>query len=937
GDSPFLLVRLVALVEGLRRGELLPRWSPELSYGLGYPLFDFYGALAYYLATALHLAGLPAVEALKLVQAGGFAAASLAAFALARRHVGDLGGLVAAAAYGYAPYHLVNVYARGDSLGEFTAMALLPALLVALEVAAEGRLVGGVATALLFGSLILSHNLSALLAAPIVALWALWALASRWRAGARPPWRGIAAVGGGLAAGAGLTSYYWLPVLYDRRYIHFEHNTTGYFDFRGHFLAIGRLVQPALGYDYGLAGTSDGSLPFQLGLGQALLAFTGLVAAAVLVAARRRPPARAGWPLAALGLAIAAGYLALATPLGRPLWERLEPLQVVQFPWRLLAPASLGLALLAAAPAAALPARARAAWAIAAIAIAVVGGWGATPERWRIPDQDVDVAHVQRYEYLTSSIGSTVRYEYLPIAARERPWTSSYIAFPGGAGLRALAGQSIAAEPAGPLALRTSGPAGSLVVEHHFFPGWRALVDGGEVPVSASDPEGYLRIELPAGQHLLELVFAETRPRRLARYASIATAALAALGLAGLALLGRWRPRLPAEAGAAEAGAAEDGQAGSGRAGGGLPLVLGVAALALFALRAPLAEWLATPPDDGWDRRFAHEHAPWPYLAPDGIQLGAARVLAYRQPEITPGATASLMLSTEGGPQTVTVRLIAPAEAIVQAPRALGSTTAVIGGGVVRLGVAVPAGTPPGLYQFELAVDGGRRWLLEPLRIDRQPRPQAQTAGFAIFGGELGLDGVVPTGDASVARPAFQLRWRTTRVPSGDWRISTRLVDEAGHVWASADGRPADGFYPTRLWQARELVVERRDLTARLGTPPGRYRLEVRVYSLAEGRGGGRTELETVDARGQVAPLYRSGRFSLPAGPEPPAPPPGSPPLEWLETRLGVAEAAVGTTLPLELLWRAGAPRASDLTLLLQVGPLQQRQPVGGAAWRPGE
>ena len=29
GDSPFLLVRLVALVEGLRRGELLPRWSPE--------------------------------------------------------------------------------------------------------------------------------------------------------------------------------------------------------------------------------------------------------------------------------------------------------------------------------------------------------------------------------------------------------------------------------------------------------------------------------------------------------------------------------------------------------------------------------------------------------------------------------------------------------------------------------------------------------------------------------------------------------------------------------------------------------------------------------------------------------------------------------------------------------------------------------------------
>src|SRR5438132_144375 len=93
GDSPFLLVRLVAMFEGWRRGEVLPRWSPELSYGLGYPFFDFYGPLAYWAAALLHLVGLPAVESLKLVQALGFLGASLAMFALARRHLGDVGGL----------------------------------------------------------------------------------------------------------------------------------------------------------------------------------------------------------------------------------------------------------------------------------------------------------------------------------------------------------------------------------------------------------------------------------------------------------------------------------------------------------------------------------------------------------------------------------------------------------------------------------------------------------------------------------------------------------------------------------------------------------------------------------------------------------------------------------------------------------------------------
>lgn len=59
GDSPFLIVRTLAVLDALRRGTVFPRWSPELAYGLGYPLFDFYGALAFYGAALLAIAGLP--------------------------------------------------------------------------------------------------------------------------------------------------------------------------------------------------------------------------------------------------------------------------------------------------------------------------------------------------------------------------------------------------------------------------------------------------------------------------------------------------------------------------------------------------------------------------------------------------------------------------------------------------------------------------------------------------------------------------------------------------------------------------------------------------------------------------------------------------------------------------------------------------------------
>src|SRR5262249_48798580 len=156
--------------------------------------------------------------------------------------------------------------------------------------------------------------------------------------------RGILALGLAGALALGLSGFYWLPALSDRRFVHFEHNTTGYFNFHNHFLSLGRLVQTSLIYDYALDGTPDGSLPFQLGLLQVVAAVLGLLVCAAL--ARRLP--REALLLVAVGAAVGLGYAAVATPLTLPLWERVEPLQIAQFPWRVLGPASVGLALVAA-------------------------------------------------------------------------------------------------------------------------------------------------------------------------------------------------------------------------------------------------------------------------------------------------------------------------------------------------------------------------------------------------------------------------------------------------------------------------------------------------------------------------------------------------------------------------------------------------------------
>ena len=64
-DGIIHLYRLVELDNLFQHGVLFSRWAPDLVYGLGLPLFNFYAPLSYYLAEVFHLLGLSLVNALK--------------------------------------------------------------------------------------------------------------------------------------------------------------------------------------------------------------------------------------------------------------------------------------------------------------------------------------------------------------------------------------------------------------------------------------------------------------------------------------------------------------------------------------------------------------------------------------------------------------------------------------------------------------------------------------------------------------------------------------------------------------------------------------------------------------------------------------------------------------------------------------------------------
>ncbi len=180
GDSPFLLLRLHQLVSALSAGQFPVRWMPDADYGYGYPFFNYYAALPYYVAALLRFLGLSYVTALKLTQTGGLALGAAGMYAWARslrsgaapEGLPRAGAWLAAAAYTFAPFHLANLYVRGDSLSELWALAFYPLILWRAQRCLDRPdLRRMLSLALVTGLLVLTHNISALNFMPFVALY----------------------------------------------------------------------------------------------------------------------------------------------------------------------------------------------------------------------------------------------------------------------------------------------------------------------------------------------------------------------------------------------------------------------------------------------------------------------------------------------------------------------------------------------------------------------------------------------------------------------------------------------------------------------------------------------------------------------------------------------------------------------------------------------
>ncbi len=541
-DARHSVYFLVEFDRAFRAGALWPVWGPDLAVGFGYPLWLIYAPLAYFAGQAFHLLGLGFVAATKATWALGFILGALGTYRLARRWWGPAAGVVASVAFTYAPYHLVQIYVRA-ALAEFMALAWLPWVVLALVALwdAPGPRRAALA-ALAVAALLLLHTVSMLTFVPLIAglVLVLWLRDLAGQRG-RPRWlKAVSWTAAAAGVGGLLASIFLVPMLLERSYIVESQWVSATYNYRNHFIYPLQFVDPAWGFGYSVPGADDG-MSFQLGL--AIIALAG---AGAVTAIRRRPidlPRRAEALFLALASIIA---LFMMTPASTALWDVLPLVEMIQFPWRLLAVEVCTLALLAGLTAHWLEHRSnprRRTLAIAGLtsvllvaSLPYVRAELAPVEPWR----ESPLA-VFDFELNFKDMRGMTRWSERQPQDADSPLIAQYLA---GEEIRRAAivtGEgAIVAQEAGALHARATVLAvGPVRVRFYtyYFPGWRGTTNGQPVDLAPDPPNGLIGLDLPAGEHQVEVRFGATPVRTLG-------AGLSGAGLilvAGLFVLGRTR------------------------------------------------------------------------------------------------------------------------------------------------------------------------------------------------------------------------------------------------------------------------------------------------------------------------------------------------------------------------------------------------------------
>jgi len=514
--------RIHAMSLALQDGILWPRWISYLHLGYGYPIFNFYAPGYAYVTALFELAGLHITTAYNLANTLAWSFGSVGMYLLARRFLPGPAALLAAALWAYAPSRLYEVWWQG-SLAQIVAASLMPYFLLGiLKSAQEPTLRRILMIAFPFAALILSHTpmtyISGLYAAPLAFVAPLWMTGLKNRQAIFKRWLYI---GAGFVLAIGLASIFLIPMVLELSYVLISHGldetvnflTTQYLP-PGEIFTLPRLIDRT---DLYL------DLPRTLGLVGGVLSIFGATAAL-----RRK---QYGFIL--LNSAGLAFTIFMLLDVSFPVWLALPSFANLRFPARLLRMGAVLIALMGGASILLLPKRYQITGMGIGIALVVAQVLPITKpyDDW-LNWGNISALDEIEHERQDRTWGTVSYDEFNPVWGErifhdiptnpERYIDEPFHLRVFGRDIAALDWQGLAGENLAATKLRvTTDEARSVRFRQYYFPGWFASVNDERAEIYPDDEIGLITIDLPPGEHIVELRYIGTGLQKLATAISL--------------------------------------------------------------------------------------------------------------------------------------------------------------------------------------------------------------------------------------------------------------------------------------------------------------------------------------------------------------------------------------------------------------------------------
>lgn len=517
------MVDVYEMIRSLQLGGFPPRFAPDFNFGLGYPYFNFYYHLPFYITTVFHYLSFSMTDSFKYMLGLAVILSASGFYFLLRNHVSKVSAVFGTLVYILSPYFAVDLYVRGAP-GEMYIFALFPwagyFLNKYLKKSDSVNLAMAAISIFLIG---ISHNV---LLPFIYLLLFLYSLVNLiiFKTDLKKSLKIFLP----FILGVLLASYYLLPAFAEVKFV----SAYEQINIADHFPFIKQLILPHWGYGPSIWGFLD-DISFDIGTVNLIFLLVSFV---IFKFAKREVKI-----LLIFFWIVFAMAVILMNSRTLFFWESIRFLRLVQFPWRMLLLTTISTSFITGLVTEVISQKfkksAPAFLAATFILLMAFNIWHYHPSEYK---QISDEIYLERYFAYQSLDGERLKLnpEYLNFTEDFIPltiWQSKRFGnFAPRVRLEYTKDYSDVIVHQDNLFYDINYKSDidqNLIVQRTYFPGWEATLNGQKIPIEPYSEYGIIAIPVASGSGSIHLAFNDTPIRTIADSISAIAAAVILVSL----------------------------------------------------------------------------------------------------------------------------------------------------------------------------------------------------------------------------------------------------------------------------------------------------------------------------------------------------------------------------------------------------------------------